>query len=104
MVVLHVETTPLGATVEREVGKDWVQVCSETPCDVKVAPGTTVHLRATKGAAVADKKLLADHDQKASLALVAPALKPVASSKPGTDLCEVMIDEGIKVWRPCPKK
>jgi serine/threonine-protein kinase len=106
-VAIKVETTPPGAVVEREVDKDWLQVCDTTPCEVKVPRGQAVHLRATKNGATADKKLLADADQKASFVLGggAPAVaKPPPSGKPTQDLCEVVIDEGIKVWKPCPKK
>ncbi len=105
LVVLKVETTPPGAVVEREVGKDWLQVCDTTPCEVKVPAGTAVHLRATKSGATADKRLLADADQKATFTLGGGgAAKPPASGKPQQDLCEVVIEEGIKVWKPCPKK
>ncbi|MBL8720973.1 MAG: serine/threonine protein kinase [Myxococcales bacterium] len=104
-VVLKVETTPPGAIVEREVGKDWLQVCDTTPCEVKVPAGTAVHLRATKNGATADKRLLADADQKATFTLGGGGVaKPPGSAKPQQDLCEVVIDEGIKVWKPCPKK
>jgi len=102
-IALHVETTPPGAIVEREVGTDWVQVCDKAPCDVKVAQGTTVHLRASLNGNKAEKRLLADQPQKALLAIPVAA-KPTAAKKPDENLCEYMSEEGLKLWRPCPKK
>jgi eukaryotic-like serine/threonine-protein kinase len=105
-VTIHVETTPTGALIEREVGKDWVEVCDKSPCDVKVPQGSgTVHLRASLNGGKVEKKLLADHDAKAELKIPAKAAPPPTNSGGNTqNLCEVILDEGIKVWRPCPKK
>jgi hypothetical protein len=84
--------------VEREVGKDWLQVCDPTPCDVSVPPGSAVHLRATKGGLTAHKKLLADHDHKAQLTLSGGYVP-----KP-TGLCEMLDPEtGLKRIYDCPK-
>jgi serine/threonine protein kinase len=101
-VVVHVDTD--GATIEKLVGKDWVQVCDKSPCDVPIDVGTVASLRAIKGGlAGAEKKVQADKDQKILLPVgVAP--KPSATPKPsGEVLCEVMVGE-IKVLRPCAPK
>ncbi len=103
-VTIHVETTPSGAVIEREVGKDWIEVCDKSPCDVKVPKGGTVHLRASLNGGKVNKKLLAENDSKAELK-IPPAPKATGANTGGTqNLCEVILDEGIKVWRPCPKK
>jgi serine/threonine protein kinase len=101
-VLVHVETQ--GAVIEKLVGKDWVQVCDKSPCDVPIDVGTVASLRATKGGLVGpEKKLQADKDQKVLLA-VGTAPKPSATPKPsGEVLCEVMVGE-IKVLRPCAPK
>ena len=111
-VTLHVEGDGI---VEKKVGGDWVQVCDKAPCDLRVEPGAMVSLRVSKnGLAGADKKVVADHDQKLSLASpilptgAKPPKPPIAGSvaTPGAnDLCEIYDeDAGIKLWRPCGKK
>ena len=61
-----------------------------------------MHLRATKAGAIGEKRLLAGHDQKASIDLPA-ASKPTATAvaPPPQVLCEVMSPEGLKEWKPC---
>jgi serine/threonine protein kinase len=103
MVTVHVETTPSGAVVEKEVGADWVQVCDKTPCDVRVVKGTAVHLRAIVNGIKTEKKVIADKDQKAAIAVPVPGKPQPSATSKTQDLCEVILDEGIKVWRPCKK-
>ena len=102
-VVVHVDTE--GATIEKLVDKDWVQVCDKSPCDVPIDIGTVASLRATKGGLIgAEKKVQADKDQKILLPVGAPLPKQSATPKPsGEVLCEVMVGE-IKVLRPCAPK
>jgi serine/threonine protein kinase len=99
MTVLHVAA--VDGAIEKKVGDDWVQVCDRAPCDVTVEPGAIVSLRATKkGIAGPEKKVLADHEQTLALA---PVVANVAVPKPKPSeeaLCEVMQD-GIKILRPC---
>jgi len=107
LVTIHVESTPSGALVEREIDKEWHQVCDTTPCDVAVPPGSALHLRAVKGGVSVEKRLLADHDQKAQLTLAPTGTTPPppkADAGAKQDICEVLDESGIKVWRPCPKK
>jgi serine/threonine-protein kinase len=105
-VVVKVETNPAGATVEREISGTWMQVCDATPCELKLAAGTAVRLRATRAGRTGEKRLLADHDRRASIDLAAPTPKVARPTKaPTEDLCEFLDgDENIKVWRPCPKR
>jgi len=103
-VAIRVETTPPGAIIEREVGSDWLQVCDKSPCEVKVAQGSTVHVRASLNGKSADKRLLADQPQKAQLIIPVPAAtKPAATKPPAENMCEYMSEEGLKLWRPCGK-
>jgi serine/threonine-protein kinase len=102
-VAIQVQTTPPGAIIEREVGSDWLQVCDKSPCEVKVAQGSTVHLRAMLNGKSVNKRLLADHAQKAQLILPASG-KPAASKPPTENMCEYMSEEGLKLWRPCGSK
>ena len=107
-VVVHVDAKD--SVIERKVGTDWVQVCDKSPCDVSVDAGSVVSFRANKNGAVgAEKKLLADHEQVVSLAPAAvittpPPGKKDAGGPSSTDLCEFLTEDGIKVFRPCPKK
>jgi serine/threonine-protein kinase len=96
--VLHVAA--VDGVVEKKVGNDWVQVCDQAPCDVSVDRGAIVSLRVNKkGVAGAEKKVLADHEQ--TLALAPVVANVVAKPKPSDEpLCEVMQD-GIKILRPC---
>lgn len=104
-VAIQVQTTPAGATIEREVGSEWLQVCDKSPCEVKVAQGSTVHLRASLNGKTADKRLLADHPQKAQLNIpLAAGAKPAATKPPAENMCEYMSEEGLKLWRPCGSK
>lgn len=105
-VVLHVTTTPSGAVLM----KDDFQVCDSTPCEVLAEPNETLVLTAQLGGRRAHAKVLAQRDQKISIALPVPkpASKPAprgtATETPAPEapkLCEVVVD-GLKILRPCP--
>ncbi|MEN9577614.1 MAG: hypothetical protein RJA70_623 [Pseudomonadota bacterium] len=91
-VTLSIETTPAGALLQM----DGAQVCAATPCELKVAPGETVDLRAQLGALRGVVKVNAQADQTVTIPLRAPA-KPKAQP---SRLCEVDVG-GLKVLRPC---
>ena len=103
MVTIHVETNPAGAVIEREVGADWTQVCDKSPCDLRVEKGATVHLRAIINGVKTEKRIIADKDQKSAIVVPMPGKPPPSATAKTQDLCEVILDEGIKVWRPCKK-
>lgn len=102
-VVLHVTTSPSGAVLM----KDDFQVCDSTPCEVLAEPNETLVLTAQLGGRRAQAKVLAQRDQKISIALPVPASKPAprstATEAPAPEapkLCEVVVD-GLKILRPC---
>lgn len=106
-IVLHVESAPTGAIVM----KDGFQVCDATPCDVVVEHGEAVTLEAQKGAFRGQAKVLAQREQKVSMALSAPQAAPRRApsprpaptpepKEPEQKLCEVVVN-GLKILRPC---
>ena len=103
-VRLQVITTPPGAVLF----KDDFQVCDSTPCEVRAEVDENLVLTARLGNRTGRAKVLAQRDQRISIAL-APAPKarkpattaaaPAPESSP--KLCEVVVD-GLKILRPCP--
>ncbi len=101
---IKIQVEAAGLEVERQLDKDWVQVCDKTPCTVVAKKGEVVTLRTSKaGVHGVEKKILADKEQTVKLQAAITAAPPTTKSST-TDLCEVTLEEGIKVWRPCPKK
>jgi serine/threonine-protein kinase len=91
-VKLEVITEPAGATVL----KNGFQVCDATPCEVLAAVNETLEFEVKKGALRGKAKVLAQRDQKVSIALAGAQAKPA-----GPRMCEFEVD-GLKMLRPCP--
>jgi len=94
---LTVVTDPAGATLM----KDGFQVCDKTPCEVIAAPNETLELEGQLGALRGKAKVLAQRDQNVTIKLVGAA--PAAKGPPKVRMCEVEVEDGLKVLRPCPK-
>jgi len=94
---LTVATDPAGATLM----KDGFQVCDKTPCEVMAAPNETLELEGQLGALRGKAKVLAQRDQSVTIKLLGAA--PVAKGTPKVRMCEVEVEDGLKVLRPCPK-
>ncbi|HET7544565.1 MAG TPA: protein kinase [Polyangiaceae bacterium] len=96
-VHLAVATEPIGAILL----KNGFQVCDQTPCEVLAAPAETVEFQAVKGRLKGSAKVLAQRDQKVTIALQGPAPAVAAAPKPASPrLCEVEVD-GLKILRAC---
>jgi hypothetical protein len=95
-ITLSVETTPPEAIVT----KNDFQVCSSTPCEIKVNPGDAVTLVAKKGNLTGTTKILAQKDQTVTIELKAPVVHVKPQAKPAQRMCEVDVG-GLKILRPC---
>jgi serine/threonine protein kinase len=93
-VKLHIVTEPPGAVLL----KAGFQVCDATPCDIVVARNDPIELEARKGNLKGAARILAQHAQAVTIAMVGPQPKPKPPS--GPRMCEVEV-QGLKILRPC---